>query len=170
MTIREAVVDDAAAMSVVQARSWRVAYRGIAPDSFLDGLGDDVWVDRWVRSLRAPQDPGTHHLVATADEAVVSVAACGLSRDRVATATGELYLVYTDPGHWGEGHGSALLDEVHRRLQADGHSSAMLWVAAENARSINFYRGRGWELEGTNKQDMINGVPFAEALMVRDLP
>lgn len=168
--VRDAVPDDAAAMSSVQARSWRVAYRGIAPDAFLDGLADDAWVERWSQSLTGTPRPGVHRLVALADGKVVAVAACGPAAEPDGDATGELYLLYTDPSHWGQGHGSALLREVHDRLAGAGHDGALLWVAADNERSIGFYRHLGWALDGTTKQEKVSGVSFDEARMIRRLP
>ena len=167
--VRDARLEDAARMSAVQASSWRAAYRGIVPDDFLDRLDDDVWTARWRRSLADGAPAGEHLLVSTADDQVVAVAACGPARDEASPATGELYLVYTDPDHWGEGHGGALIREVERRLAADGHRAACLWVAARNERSVAVYEHLGWALDGTTRQDEVNGVAIDEARMVRDL-
>lgn len=168
--VRDAVLDDAAAMSTVQARSWRVAYRGIAPDDFLDELADDAWVERWSQWLGRTPPPGAHRLVATGAGRVLSVGACGPAHEPTGDLSGELYLLYTDPDHWGRGFGTAILLEAHRRLEAAGHGGAMLWVAADNERSIGFYRHLGWELDGATKQEEVSGITFDVARMVRRLP
>jgi GNAT superfamily N-acetyltransferase len=168
--VRDAVLGDAEAMSKVQARSWRVAYRGIAPDDFLDELADDAWVARWSQWLGRTPPPGAHRLVATRDGHVLSVGACGPAHEPLDDCTGELYLLYTDPDHWGHGLGSAVLRAVHRRLAAAGHGGAVLWVAADNEHSIGFYRRLGWELDGATRQEEVSGVTFDAARMVRSLP
>ena len=38
MTVREAQPRDAAEVAGVHVRSWQVAYRGLFPDDYLDGL------------------------------------------------------------------------------------------------------------------------------------
>ena len=169
VAVRDAVLGDAAAVSRVQVRSWQAAYRGIAPDDFLDALSDDEWLDRWEHTLGRPPRQGVHQLVATVDDRVVAVAAAGPAREPEEGVTGELYLLYALPAVWGDGHGGALLREVHRRLRADGHDAALLWVAAANERSTAFYEHLGWRLDGATTREDVGGVEFDEARMVRDL-
>ena len=77
--VREAAAGDAAAIAALQARSWQAAYRGIAPDAFLDALTEDTWLGRWTDALGgAPRDE-VHQLVSTAgpDGPPRAVAVCG---------------------------------------------------------------------------------------------
>ena len=60
MIVRAAVASDAAAVARVHARSWRVAYRGLVPDAYLDGLSDDTWRERWERGLATAGDRHGH--------------------------------------------------------------------------------------------------------------
>ena len=169
--VRDAVLGDAAAMAAVQARSWRVAYRGIAPDDFLDDLTDDTWHAQWTERLTTPPRDDVHHLVSVDEhDEPVAIALCAPASGPAEGVTGQLYVLYTDPAAWGRGHGSALLREVHQRLAADGHDRAQLLVAAGNHRSISFYEHHGWQRDGTTQRDEVNGVTFVEARMVRNLP
>ena len=169
---RPAVAADAAAVAALQVRSWQAAYRGLVPDHLLDGLADDAWLGRWTDQLTGPPTAGVHRLVSTdVPEGVPrAVAVGGPVRDPTPGVTGELYLLYADPVVWGRGHGAALLRAVERRLDADGHERALLWVAAGNERSIGFYRHHGWEPDGTTRRDELAGATFDELRMVRDLP
>jgi hypothetical protein len=56
MRSRHASIDDTAAIAVLHAESWRIAYRGALQDEFLDG---DVFADRetqWAQRLSAPPE------------------------------------------------------------------------------------------------------------------
>ena len=169
--VRDAAVSDAAAISALQVRSWRTAYRGLLPDGFLDELAEDAWFDRWHEGLSQTPRAGVHQLVSidVSDGTPRAIAACGPAREPMGPATAELYLLYTDPVAWRRGHGSALLRETHVRLAEDGHDSALLWVAAGNERSIDFYEGRGWRRDAATKREEVSGATFDEVRMVRDL-
>lgn len=41
MEIRNAVIDDVENISKIYAQSWKTAYKGIIPQSYLDDLKDD---------------------------------------------------------------------------------------------------------------------------------
>lgn len=169
--VREAEARDAAAIGALQVRSWRRAYRGIVPDAFLDDLAEDAWLERWTDWLGGAGPEGVHRLVSTATEdgPPVAVAACGPAIEPTAARTGQLYVLYADPPSWGHGHGSALLRRVHELLAADGHTDALLWVAAANARSIGFYERHGWARDGGTQREEVAGATFDEVRMVRHL-
>ena len=86
-----------------------------------------------------------------------------------AELTGQLYVLYADPAAWGRGHGAALLRHVHELLAADGHTGALLWVAADNERSIGFYEHLGWAKDGETQREEVAGMTFDEVRMVREL-
>lgn len=169
--VRRAAVADAAAIAALQVRSWQVAYRGIVPDAFLDGLTEDAWLERWDAQLTAPARDGVHHLVSSeaTDGPPRAIAVAGPAREPVAGRPGQLYVLYTDPASWGRGHGGALIRHVHDLLAADGHPGALLWVAAGNDRSIAFYKRHGWARDGGTQQEEVAGATFDELRMVRDL-
>jgi len=169
--IRRANTSDAAAIAALQVRSWKAAYRGIVPDAFLDDLAEDSWIERWTDQLAAAEREGLHQLVSTdaRNRPPRAVAACGPAMQPMAEMTGQLYVLYADPPCWGRGHGSALLRCVHDLLAADGHSYAVLWVAADNTRSIQFYEHHGWHRDGEAQREEVAGATFDEVRMVRDL-
>jgi hypothetical protein len=56
--IREASIEDAAAIADLHVRSWQAAYRGIVPDVILDGLSVEARRNFWTRTIgRAFTDP-----------------------------------------------------------------------------------------------------------------
>lgn len=169
--VRRAKASDAAAISALQVRSWQAAYRGTVPDGFLDSLAEDAWLERWIDQLTAAGREGIHQLVSTdtPDGTPRAVAACGPAMEPTAELTGQLYVLYADPRSWGRGHGGALLRRVHELLAADGHPGAMLWVAADNDRSIEFYEHHGWAKDGETQREEVAGAHFDEIRMRREL-
>lgn len=169
--VRTAKASDAAAIAALQVRSWRAAYRGIVPDAFLDDLAEDAWLQRWIDQLTAPGNERIHQLVSTDARygPPRAVAVCGPALEPTAEPTGQLYVLYADPAGWGRGHGGALLRRVHEILAADGHSGAVLWVAADNERSIEFYEHHGWTRDGETQREEVAGAIFDEVRMVRVL-
>ena len=59
-----------------------------------------------------------------------------------------LWLVEVHPGHRGQGVGSALLDEAHRRLAMTGHRVVELSVDDGNPRAAALYRRMGYQVVG----------------------
>ena len=169
--VRTAKASDAAAIAALQVRSWQAAYRDIVPDAFLDDLAEDAWLERWTEQLAAAGGEGIHQLVSTdaGDGPPRAVAACGPAMKPAAELTGQLYVLYADPPSWGRGHGGALLRRVHELLAADGHAGALLWVAAHNDRSIEFYEHHGWTKDGETQLEKVAGAIFEEVRMVREL-
>lgn len=150
--VRDARIDDAAGIARVRIETWRAAYRGLVPQDMLDRMDVDREtarrMDHW-DELHA--DARCHDLVAVADGEVVGWALAGPARDADAPATGELYAIYALADRWSRGVGHALLVEAERRLIADGHERAYLWVLLGNQRATTFYESHGWHCDGAEK-------------------
>jgi len=140
MRVRRAVVDDADAIERVRTDTWRDAYRGLMPDSLLDGLGYDATRRR---ALMGALPPHQFALVAEADGAVVGFCLGGRSRTPDDPYRGEVYAIYVRPEHQGRGIGRALLQAGARELVERGFRSMIIWVLRENAPSRRFYERLG---------------------------
>lgn len=153
--IRDAAPADAHGLAAVQAASWRAAYRGLMPDEVLAGLSvpelEQVWFDR----LTA-RPPRTSAVVAIYARQVVGFAAVGpplVPADRADPAVGDLYALYLDPEHWGQGIGTALHAAALARLVAHGFTRAGLWILDGNQRALRFYDRHGWTDTGRTQID-----------------
>jgi ribosomal protein S18 acetylase RimI-like enzyme len=136
--LRRAVVDDADAIERVRTDTWRDAYRGLMPDSLLDGLGYDATRRRsQMSALPAHQ----FVLVADDDGAVVGFCVGGRSRMPDNRFRGEVYAIYVLPEHHGRGAGRALLQAAAQELVDRGFLSMIIWVLRENTPSRRFYCG-----------------------------
>jgi len=138
--VRRAVVEDADAIERVRTDTWRDAYRGIMPDSLLDGLGYDATRRR---ALMAAMPPHQFVLVAEDEGAVVGFCMGGRSRSLDDPFRGEVYAIYVLPENHGHGIGRALLHNAAKELVDRGLDSMIIWVLRENAPSRRFYERMG---------------------------
>ncbi len=63
--------------------------------------------------------------------------------------TGYVWALFVIDGSQGQGHGTALLDEVVRRLRQAGHRQAFLTTGPETT-AAGFYRSKGWRQTGVD--------------------
>lgn len=94
MDIRHGGVDDALALSYLLARVWRVAYRDIFPQTFLDNIQDDGWVAGFEQAL---VNPHSTTLVAEENGKIVGMIAFGKGRDAERHEQAEIYAINVSP-------------------------------------------------------------------------
>jgi hypothetical protein len=89
---------------------WKAAYRGLVPDSFLDGMLADV---ERRRQLIASQGGQVMETVAVSGADVVGWIVAGSCRDadRTYPWQGEIYGCYVLPGWWGRANASCSISE-----------------------------------------------------------
>jgi ribosomal protein S18 acetylase RimI-like enzyme len=79
-----------------------------------------------------------------------------------------LHAIHLDPAQKRRRIGSALMDEVERRVARD-HFEAELEVRTFNTGAIAFYTGRGWAIRGAPYPDTECGEPCETYRMVKVL-
>ena len=146
-------------MSLLHALGWRAAYRGYIPDSFLSA---NVTDGRWVPTFRENYEVGIYHgLLLYSGDTPLCCATYGPARvDHTAgdticnfsspdlAAWGELVSLYGHPDHWGQGYGSAVIEEVLQRMETVGYPGCFLYVLRENDRARRFYEKHGFTWDG----------------------
>lgn len=172
ITVRPAVVEDAAGITRVHITAWQVAYRGIFPDRFLDelsaGFGDRM--KRWQVIITSPENPASVTLVAEREGEILGWLSYGPGRDDDASpAAGEVYGIYVHPEQWGTGAGHALMEEGTKELEAAGYEEATLWVLEDNARARRFYERHGWCEDGAVEEFERGGATAMELRYRRSL-
>jgi GNAT superfamily N-acetyltransferase len=124
-------------IATIHVDAWRVAYRGIIPDEFLDSLSIDRRESTWREILLTANETVW---VAQESETIVGWISAAASRDADAGAsTGEIWAVYVAPGHWGKGVGRSLCESAERHLWLRGFIEVTLWVLRDNERAVKFY-------------------------------
>ncbi|MFF9496443.1 GNAT family N-acetyltransferase [Streptomyces flaveolus] len=157
-------------VSEIRIRGWQSAYRGLMPQSYLDGLSVTEDAERR-RALFTRAPAGLVNLVAEDDAGDVVGWAChGPYREgELRTADAELYAIYVDTGRFGSGVGQALLRESAGRCAAAGHPRMLLWVLEGNARARHFYERAGFHADGAVESSDVDGVAVPEVRYARPL-
>ncbi len=154
MTIREAIRADSEAIAAIYVDTWRDAYAGVLPDRMLVNMSRRRQAADWRRAI-SHQSGGHRVLVAEAGEAgeteIVGFGSCGPARATGLAYRGEVFTLYVDPDHQGQGFGKALLAALFRALERQGLASAVIWVLADNPARF-FYQAQGGRLVGTRDQ------------------
>lgn len=136
MIIRPAGPEDALGIATIHVEAWRVAYRGIVPDEYLRSLTIEQRHAGWRRILETEESVW----VAAEGDTVLGWISASRSRDvNASQSTGEIWAVYVDPGHWGQGVGRALCAAADEELRKQGFTDVTLWVLKENERALRFY-------------------------------
>jgi len=144
--IREAVIEDAAAIARVNQLTWLHAYRGLIPDSTLDSLDLESLTDRWMQNLR-PDNPRSNTFVVIHGDSIIAYSRFYPSvdpdddKDRVATV-GSMYVI---PEFARKGIGRELMQVVLEAAETHDFREATLHVLAANKRARKFYEDLGWE-------------------------
>ena len=128
--------------------TWRAAYRGIVPDTHLDGLSYDESERLWQDAIVL----GDGRVFVAEDDGGVFGFASGGPRERSSRELreyeGELQTVYVLPSHKGTGAGRRLVGEVARHLAGQRVNSMLLWVFTENHPARRFYESLGESSSG----------------------
>lgn len=167
MVLRRAEPGDEDAVARVHVRSWQVAYRGLLPDGYLDGLSPADWAARYTFAERGPGSP--HTTVVEGADGICGFSTVGLGRDADRDGAGELYGIYVHPDWWNRGIGRLLIQDARDRLGQQGFSEVILWVLVGNDRAERFYRVDGWEPDGQRRLQEVHGVIVDEIRYTRSL-
>ena len=161
MRIREAVLADAGPMSKVHVDTWRSTYAGIVPAGHLASLSYRQRESRWEQILTADRPAENNFVAETDDGDIVGFAGGGPEREGNPTYRGELYGIYLLQDYQRVGLGRRLVAAVAMRLLADGFTSMLVWVLADNHPACWFYESLGGERVG-RKTIFIGGADLAE--------
>jgi RimJ/RimL family protein N-acetyltransferase len=159
--VRPARLEDVPAVVSVHIRSWQAAYRGLVPDSYLDGLDGqfDERRTRWESNLGTPAWGET--LVAVLDGQVVGFISFGPDRHHK-DGTSEVYALYCTPDVWGTGAGHVLMADALARLADEGYQEVTLWVLSDNERARRFYERAGFQADSDTAVFEVAGIELDE--------
>ncbi len=165
ITVRRATPEDAASLAALDVTVWRVAYRGLMPDAFLDALSQAEKTIKWRQNLLKHGPFGRKRvLVAVEDGDVIGFIRVGAVDDE--GERGLVYLLYVLPAYWGQGVGKTLMRAAIDELRDLDMGEAVLWVLRDNQRARAFYAGLGWRQDGRTTTADHGGIEL-EALCYR---
>jgi GNAT superfamily N-acetyltransferase len=159
--IRLAVVHDARAIAEVHVESWKSTYRGIFPETLLNGLSVEKRESFWRGSLAAHEPHSAITMVGCdAGGAVVGFVSGGKERTGQLGCNGELYAIYLRQEAQRKGLGALLVRQLVHELVTRGFGSMAVWVLALNP-SRRFYEHLGGKVIGQQQIER-GGQTFIE--------
>ncbi len=156
---------DARRMGQIHVDSWRETYASLLPAELLVNLSADREASRYVRTIETFR-PGFAALVACDSSGLVAgFLTMGPSRHQA--GYGEIYTLYVDPNHVGQGIGSALFRHAVREAafdRAGGFDGIEIRVLKGNP-ATQFYRRMGAHKTGELAARFGN-VPITEEIFL----
>lgn len=141
VTIRRAGAEDWPAVAAIHAASWRSAYRGIYPDSYLDREAPEERRAYWRRALTEMDAELDAVFIAETEGEPVGFACIRRKAEEAGPLLDNLHVM---PGRKGGGIGTRLLQAAAAWLVDKEPGAAMqLGVWADNAAARGFYASLG---------------------------
>jgi len=156
---RTATATDAAAIGDAHGEAWRVAYRPLFTEGFLDRAVEDRRL-RWHHLLTAGDLDGVLLVVEHDEGGVVGFHHAGPSEE-TNEFDAEVYGFYLHPDHWGTGAANVLMSDGLARQRQAGAATCHLWTHAGGERARAFYERTGWRMTGRTRAHDFGDVQAA---------
>lgn len=166
VTIRRATAKDVPTISEIYALSWKVAYRGMIPQQYLDDLKLDFWNHKfydWITNSELRAD------LLYVDDVPAGCVAYGKARDEQLSNWGEIVSIYFRPEYFRKGYGHKLIATAIENLRADGYKDCYLWVLSENKNAQHFYEQNDFVCDHNHCHSEIMGKQLTELRYIRHL-
>ena len=157
--IRFATPTDAVRIAEIHVAAWRVAYRGIVPDTFLASLSVEKRAEGWRRGIET--NPRLV-LVSEREGEIVGWISIGPGRDDDTKSDGEVYALYVQPETWTRGIGRELMTRGEEELWSRGVSRVVLWVLDANSRARRFYEALHFMPDSRSKEITLEKAKLTE--------
>jgi len=173
LTARQARQADAQEVAHVHVDTWRTTYRGLMPDSVLNGLSYERSQAKWESFMEqsgrvllvaeVPYDEAEGAPCRRSEGRVVGFAAAGPAMGTAPSARdGEVYAIYVLKRYQGQGIGRMLLEAAAGYLYGLGREAMIVRVLSENPYRA-FYERLGATPVRTEELE-IAGVVLAETV------
>lgn len=162
MEVRQATGDDIEGVQRVARRAWTAAYEDIVGRAEIDACMREWYSREFLEERLDASDLG--YFVAVTDKEVVGYASAG---PRKGDSEGQLFTIYVDPDHWGEGVGTELLAAATDHLAMLGMERMRVEVFAENDVGNAFYQTHGFDCVDQREFELFTGETFQEYVYYR---
>ncbi len=162
-SIRKMIPSDAKSVAKISINGWRLAYKGIFPDKFLNELDLEKRELNWKAGIQN-NDPDIIRIVLENQNEILSFA-CGRENrdtDLVPQADCELWAMYTEPSFTRQGLGNYILDSFKEEMRALGKKRMLIWCLENNIIGRSFYEKNNGILITQAKDFFIEGHSFKE--------
>ena len=134
ITIRQAEKKDIMQMSEIVTEDWKIAYRGIIDDDYLDSLTVEK---RYQKAIDRYQEC----IVAADNDIVLGYA--WIQNIDTEMADCEVIALYVKISHWKNGIGKLLIKSAINHFKNLGKKKMIVWCLKENHEARKFYKKTG---------------------------
>lgn len=165
LVFRRATGNDAEAIASMHTESWRDAYRGILPDSYLDGQVADERANLWRSRFSSLGSDRFLVVLAESPRGLVGFACVLLDEDPQWGAC--LDNLHVMPGWRSRGVGRLLFGRaVQWVMSTEPGWPIHLWVFEANAGARRLYDALGGEVVKHHKKEVLKGIEIPSVLYV----
>ncbi len=159
LSLIRVTAQNASEASHIYAAAWKVAYRGIVPQAYLDALSPERWT---------PLLGNGNHIDLALEQEGKMVATCSIcpARDAAMTGWGEIMSLYVLPECFRRGYGRRLIAAAQQELHCQGFAQQYLWVLEDNHRARAFYEAVGFMPNGRRSTFSVGGTELTELCYV----
>lgn len=141
LTIRTAVADDVPTILRIAERGWKTAYGDFLSQQTIDTAMAEWYDPNTTREQIECEDVA--YFVAEQHGNILGYASGSPSSEKTIATLGAIYV---DPEYWGNGVGTALLEEFEDFCRQRGCDTIQFQVLTENDVGTSFYRKHGYEV------------------------
>ena len=166
--VRFATLKEAADVAQLHLIASRAAYAGQVPEAHWDATPMAKRVSYWKEAIEYGEP---QVMVALEGGSIVGFVGYDRSRDpKSKNTTGELWTIYVDPDHIGQGVGLALWDAAREGLQDEDCTDVTVWVPLASSKALTFFDAAGFKREmNTARTVPMGGVKVEELRLKRAL-
>lgn len=146
-------------VSNIYEQSWKYAYRGIIPDTWLASIQSGQWAN-------GLKQPGRLSLILLDDGKMCGAASYSHARMERMKGYGEIISIYLLPEVMHKGYGYRLMQAVISELKNMGYGKAYLWVLEENKNARQFYERFGFVRSDKTQTDTYDGKELKELMYI----
>ena len=139
--VREATSEDIEDILDIAERGWNSAYSDFLPQETIDTAMAEWYDPDNTRELIGREDVA-YFVVEKGGDIIGYISGGPSDKENVAS----LGAVYVDPAYWGEGAGTALLEEFERFCRGENYNRIQFNVLFENKVGTSFYEKHGYEV------------------------
>jgi ribosomal protein S18 acetylase RimI-like enzyme len=155
--IRVAKVEDLALIARIRIDNWRITYKGLLPQSFLDDLDYEKETQSWLTFSQAER----HHVFVAIDENESIMGFVGIRPFDREMTIGEIHALHTSEEFRGKGAGKALIYHSAKLFKSQNIKEMRLWVIEGNDNATAIYEHLGAETY-IERVDIINSTDVPE--------
>ncbi len=166
--VRYATQADAPAVANLHLIASRAVHEGVVPETHWQSTPPAKRVAFWKEAIEFGEP---QVVVAEQGGEIIGFVGFDRSRDpKSKNTTGELWAMYVDPDHMGQGAGLALWDAAREGLQDEDCTDVTVWVPLASSKALAFFDAAGFKREmNTARTVPLGGVRVEEVRFKRSL-